>query len=170
MKETGPRGMRTTVLKALKRLDAFAVENLLDRGTPDICYADGLIELKVAVRPKRDGPVRVRKFTREQRCVILRRSRVSSNVRVLLLLEKDWFLLPGGWAAEQLGNVREEELWRNAERAWRGKLGDLELLQFLQARNFISLGLELGKHSEITHAPSRLVGIATNKWRAKKAV
>lgn len=165
MRENGHRGMRQKVVRALRALDAFPLENLLSRGTPDICYADGLIECKVADRPRRAGtPVRVPDFTREQRTTLLRRSRVTCNVRVLLLLGRDWILLPGGWAAENLGYVVEEELWRSAEAGWRGALDEEELRCCLRENDSFSRGTGPAPPSGKRPSTSGSRATVTRRW------
>jgi hypothetical protein len=54
MRENGRNGLRAKILEALRpTVAAFAVENVVDNGTPDVHCTFGWIELKVGVIPIR---------------------------------------------------------------------------------------------------------------------
>jgi hypothetical protein len=125
--------MRSRVVKGLRALDAVAVENPARPGTPDVNYIEGWIELKQLPRwpAKRDTVVKCSHFRTGQRIWIKRRARAGGQVHVLLQVGSDWLLLPGAWAAQNLGRVSLVELIENAERVWHGRLNTKELRQCL---------------------------------------
>lgn len=128
MKESA---MRQRVVRALRPLDAFSVENCVRAGTPDVNFTDGWIELKqVAKRPVRSTTtVRLPHFTPQQRVFLRKRWHVGGKAFVLLLLEGEWFLFDGCWAARCLGDVTYATLKTSALRYWLTGLNETELLE-----------------------------------------
>lgn len=121
--------MRARVLKALRPLDAIAVENMVGPGTPDVSYIGGWIELKSADRwPPRGGPLRLDHFTKEQRAWIRRHERRGGRVDVLLRVGREWILLPGGVAASILGDATRSELIEQSCEFWSRTPSDSLLL------------------------------------------
>jgi hypothetical protein len=87
-------------------LDAYAVENPMVPGMPDVEFVGGWVELKyVPNYPKRKyiTPIRIDHFTPIQRAWIRRRAKYGGRVFVVLRVEDDWFVLPGAKAANHLG-------------------------------------------------------------------
>jgi len=113
--------MRGKVVKALRGLDGFAVENPCLPGTPDLNYIDGWIELKWLPRwPAQErSRVSVPHFTPQQRLFLTERWRKGGSVFLLLQVRTDWLLFTGPVAAEHLGRVPRRELERVACAAWR---------------------------------------------------
>lgn len=106
-------GMRSKVVAALRSLDAVCVENAARYGTPDVNYVEGWLELKVLARWPR-GVVKVPHFTPQQRVWLKRRVRLGGSAHVLILVDKDWLLFDGSWAADKLGHVTKMEMFDNA--------------------------------------------------------
>lgn len=94
------------------------VENLLDRGTPDVDWAcwgsEGWIELKeLAEWPKRPSTiVRVPHFSDDQKCWLMDRGNAGGRVHLLLRVAKPrTYLLLDWWGAVTcLGKTTREEL------------------------------------------------------------
>lgn len=127
--------MRQRVVRGLRSLDAISVENSARAGTPDVNYVEGWIELKQLPRWPReeDAIVLCRHFRVGQRVWIKRRARAGGRVHVLLQVGRDWLLLPGAEAAEELGRVSRARLEEMAVRVWRGKIEMKELKRCLLA-------------------------------------
>lgn len=106
------RAMRQAVVRALKSLHAVSIENPCRPGTPDISYADGLLELKWARSwPKRpETPLTLDHYTPQQRLFHIKRRRAGGKMFVVLQVARDWFLLDGLAAAERLGYASRAEL------------------------------------------------------------
>lgn len=113
---------RRRIVEALRPLCAFAVENSVNDGAPDICTTAGWIELKVADRPVRAETV-VRVDMRASQRVWHRRWRehggrswtlteLSSNGPTALLLHD------GLWASAFLGQVDQLALGDSALAIW----------------------------------------------------
>ena len=113
--------MRGKVVKALKNLDGFAVENPCLPGTPDLNYIDGWIELKWLARwPVRAGSkVAIPHFTPQQRLFLRERWRKGGSVFLLLQVRTDWLLFTGPDAAEYVGRVPRAELEHRCCALWR---------------------------------------------------
>ena len=113
--------MRGKVVKALKGLDGFAVENPCLPGTPDLNYIDGWIELKWLPRwPVHErSKVAVPHFTPQQRLFLRERWRKGGAVFLLLQVRAEWLLFTGPVAAEHLGHVNRRELMSVCCSAWR---------------------------------------------------
>lgn len=104
--------MRQRVVKALKPLDAWSVENPCRPGTPDVNYIEGWIELKWCEKwPVRTvTPVRLPHFTPQQKLHLRRRWHMGGNAYLLLQVDQDWFLLNGEEAAMIVGQANREML------------------------------------------------------------
>jgi len=105
--------MRKKVVKILSDFDAFAVENPCLPGTPDINCTLGWIECKkMRAWPKRPGTI-VRldhSLTPQQRIWLNRRCKKGGRAYVLVQVERDFLLLWGTTAAEQLERLPKAEL------------------------------------------------------------
>jgi hypothetical protein len=112
--------MRSRVIQWLRTLNAIAVENPAQPGTPDVNYVEGWIELKKLHKWPKDGEgvVRVDHFTPQQRNWHLLRKRRGGRTHVLLQVADDWLLFDGGVAAMHLGRVSRRELERLALKHW----------------------------------------------------
>ena len=116
--------MRSNVVGLLKDagLDAMAVENPCNPGTPDVNLVEGWIELKQLPKwPKRGTTtVRIEHFTQVQRMWLARRWDKGGNVYLLLQVRQDWLLFSGEDAADHVGKATEAELGSTALRTWTG--------------------------------------------------
>lgn len=116
------RDMRKQLVKLLRPLGAFAVENgCTHPGTPDVAMATGWIECKATNQwPARETtPVRLdHDLTRQQRIWLLKWERVNGRAWVMLNVAGEWLLLEGPSAAEHLGKVTREALCSLAVRHW----------------------------------------------------
>lgn len=117
---TFERSLRKYVLEALKPLDACAVENSACPGFPDVEFIGGGMELKVLPDwPRRPSTiVRCPKFRPLQRNWLRKRWRAGGLALFLLRVDREHLLFEGEWAADNLGHVVREELYRNAVRSW----------------------------------------------------
>lgn len=125
---------RSTVVKALKKLDAVAVENPAYPGTPDVNYVEGWIELKWLRRwPERqDTIVRIDHYTNQQKIFAVRRRRAGGNCWLLLQVRNQWLLFDGAVAAIRLNKSTAKELHDAAEYVWPDGLNKEELLCCVQ--------------------------------------
>lgn len=125
---------RGRVVKALRHLDAFAVENRVRPGTPDVNYIGGWIELKWIKRwPKNAefSEVKIDHFTPQQRVWLKTRWRKGGRAFVLLQAAgQDWLLFDGETAAQILGRATRPELFARALMTWKG-LNEKELSTWL---------------------------------------
>lgn len=131
------RGMRHTVVNALKSLDAIAVENPARPGTPDVNYVEGWVELKWIRRwnaNANEAPVLIHHFTPQQRVWLMRRWNKDGNVWLLLEVGREWLLFTGDVAAASVGRVTRLELEKLAFRHWRNGLVRKELVSCLSRR------------------------------------
>ena len=127
--------MRSTVNRALKPLDAVAVENPVGPGTPDVNHNHGWIELKwLRAWPRREAtPVVIDHYTPQQRVWALRRRHRGGMVHLLLQCRREWILLDGAWAARHLGTSTRAQLIEGAERVWLRGLNGEELCEWLRS-------------------------------------
>lgn len=119
------RDMRGQLVKILRPLGAFAVENGgAHPGTPDIAYRDGWIECKATeqwpARPETqvqlDHPV-----TRGQRIWLMKWHRVNGRAFVMLNIASEWLLFEGLVAVSILGGKEggnRSELYVHALKVW----------------------------------------------------
>lgn len=122
--------MRARVTRALRSLDAIAVENGVMPGTPDVEFIGGWVELKSAsnwpARP--DSCLRVVHFNAEQRAWLRRRVRRGGKAWLLLRVRMEWLLFRGDVAADTLGLATRSQLVSSAVRHWPRTPNDEELL------------------------------------------
>lgn len=125
--------MRGKVVRALRPLDAMAVENPALPGTPDVNYIEGWIELKwLRAWPKRpDTVVRIEHFTKQQRVWHFRRRRAGGQSWFLLQVRREWLLLDGAIAAVIVNRATKLELIQNTELYWNQGLCEPDLANML---------------------------------------
>lgn len=117
---SGEKNQRRKVIKALRRLDAYPIENTVGVGTPDVNYVGGWIELKSCDEwPKKPlTPLRIDHFTTDQRLWLEKRWRAGGACFLLLKVAQDWLLFAGPVAAEFVGHVDKETLFHKALHVW----------------------------------------------------
>jgi len=104
--------MRGVVVRALRKLNAIAVENPALPGTPDVNYVEGWIELKklTAWPVQPETVVRIDIFTPQQRVWHIRRRLAGGASWFLLQCANEWLLLDGAVAALNVGLCTREQL------------------------------------------------------------
>lgn len=119
------RDMRKQLVKLLRPLGAFAVENGgAHPGTPDIAYVGGWIECKATEQwPARpDTPVKLdHDLTKQQRIWLMKWHRVNGVAFVMLNIDREWLLFQGMVAAGILGGSEggtRQELYEAALAKW----------------------------------------------------
>lgn len=122
-------------MKALRPLNAVAVENPACPGTPDVNYIEGWIELKWLrhwpVRP--ETIVRIPHFTSQQRIWHFRRRRAGGQSWFLLQVRKEWLLIDGAVAALTVNKSTRIELLHNTSAYWSDGLPESDLVDLLAA-------------------------------------
>lgn len=119
------------MVQALKSLDAFAVENPVGPGTPDINFIGGWIECKwLRAWPKRvETPVTLdHPVTPSQKVWLKRRIRRGGKAWVMLQCGREWLLFRGDVAADFLGISTRDELYKRAYRVWKTGLNVDDLI------------------------------------------
>jgi len=99
--------MRQQVVRMLKPQHAFAVENPVLPGTPDVNCTLGWIELKSVDKPKREtSKVNLDHFTAQQRVFLMKRWKAEPGSAWLLVKCGDiWLLYRGDDAAQKVGKA-----------------------------------------------------------------
>lgn len=101
------RDMRGQLVKLLRPLGAFAVENGgAHPGTPDIAYVGGWIECKATEQwPARaETPVKLdHDLSQQQRIWLMKWHRAGGRAFVMLNIDGEWLLFDGMVAAAGLG-------------------------------------------------------------------
>jgi len=121
IRQKGEQSMWRSLRPRMLPLDPHRIENSTEKGTPDVNYAHGWIELKYCKTwPKRAAtPLRIVHFTKEQRAWLERREIAGGLSWVLLKVgESEWLLFRGGVAAFELGNVNKERLYHLCTARW----------------------------------------------------
>lgn len=110
--------VRSKVITLLKPINAFAVENVVHDGTPDVCTVMGWIELKVSDWPKRESsPVKVK--MRPAQRIWHRNWRLhGGKAWTISKIGKTWVLHRGDWAAKHLGRVDKSRLIGESVALW----------------------------------------------------
>lgn len=129
--------MRGRVVRALRSLDAVAVENPAYPGTPDVNYIGGWLELKWLRRWPENAdtdPVLIRHFTQQQRVWLSRRCRRGGRAWLLLQVGQEYLLFDGEMAAEVVGRAPRGALLRSACKYWPRGLRSSELVECLTGR------------------------------------
>lgn len=123
-----------TLKKAIKELDPYRVENLLDRGCPDVNFVDGWIELKhVPKWPVRGGVVRIEHYTNEQRIWLMRRWRAGGKAFLLIQAEREWLLYTAP-QAQKVGELTVQEMRDWASVHWPRGLCSSDLVEILMLK------------------------------------
>jgi hypothetical protein len=131
--------MRHKVVKILKPIGGFAVENPCLPGTPDVNHWHGWIELKY----RRSWPIKVATIIRLHRFTIKQkrflRDRWNGNQDAYLLIQingSEWLLFKGNMVEPISRDYDREQLCKNAFRYWKttAKM-EQELVPCLQQRN-----------------------------------
>lgn len=125
--------MWTALRPELKGLDPVRIESPMTAGVPDVNYRDGWIELKYEERwPVRGGPLKLKRYTKEQRTWATRRAAAGGRVFLLLKVgEHEWLLFRGEVAAQVLGKLKRQELYAAVCARWMRKPRREELLAHL---------------------------------------
>jgi len=117
--------MRGQLVKLLKPLGAFAVENGgAHPGTPDIALVPGWIECKATNNwpAREDTVVRLdHDLTNNQRIWLIKWSKAGGKAWVMLNIDGDWLLFLGGTAARHLGKSTKLQLFGLALETWKRK-------------------------------------------------
>lgn len=139
MSETDQRGK---VVRLLRVLNAFAVENPCLPGTPDVNYIEGWVELKWL----RDWPARAdtivvfEHFTPQQRVWHMRRRAAGGRSWVLIQCKREWILLDGMVAALHLNSTTRQGLYDIASKHTTQGMDSEELQRWiLQKQNVYTL-------------------------------
>lgn len=125
------QGMRGRVTKALRVLDAIAVENPAHIGTPDVNYVGGWIELKWLRRwpVNEDTVVAFPHFTTQQRIFHIRRRQAGGACWVMVQCRREWLLFAGEDAALHLGKCTKQQMISLAHKVWPNGLVQKELVE-----------------------------------------
>lgn len=105
--------MRKNLVSCLRPLNAIAVENLVGIGTPDINCSVGWIECKwLRSWPKREATVvkLTHDLQKHQRLWIRQRRKAGGNAWVMLQCKKEWLLIEGIRACDNIGKVSRTRL------------------------------------------------------------
>jgi len=130
--------MRHKVLKVLKPIGAFPVENPCRPGTPDVNHWHGWIELKYRVGwPKRENTIiRLHRFTINQKRFL--RDRYNGNKDAFLLVRiggREWFLFKGNTVEPVGRELNRKEFCRHAYKHWTSTSDmEKEIIQCLQQK------------------------------------
>lgn len=121
------------VRKALRGLDPVRIENRLEKGTPDVNYVEGWLELKWERKIPRnsDNLFIIDHWTTEQATWHIRRSHSGGKTFVLIKISQEWLLLLGADAASYLNKTSLNELRKKVIGKWIKKLNDQELRNLL---------------------------------------
>lgn len=128
--------MRSKIVDRLDPIDAFAVENDVHDGCPDICTVMGWIELKIASWPKRaDSPVKI--ILRQSQKIWLRRwCAHGGRAWVFTKLLDTWTLHNGVYAYKEFGKADREELLSRAVQTWTSIPSRDDLIEALRGTNW----------------------------------
>lgn len=111
--------LRGIVISALRRYSAFAVENRVHDGTPDICSTLGWIECKCV------NKLPIRKTSKvgidlriSQQFWLRKWNHCNGSALVITVVCEEWFIHSGRWSAEYMVNSTEHQLRVNALKIW----------------------------------------------------
>lgn len=109
--------MRQKVCKALKSLDAVAVENPIRSGTPDVNFIGGWLELKwLRSWPKEEITiVSLPHYTQIQRRWAQRRFERGGYCGLLLQVGREWMLFKPPYSTTRVGRVNRDHLMRHCD-------------------------------------------------------
>jgi hypothetical protein len=127
--------LNTRILKALKHLNAFRVENACLPGTPDINFTHGWIEAKYLPRwPSKGGVVACRHFRPEQKAWHLKHALAGGVSYVVIQIDRTVLALDGKVAVMKLGSTTESELRALALGVWENKLDPVTFVKVMTER------------------------------------
>jgi hypothetical protein len=103
--------MRMDLVKQFKELHMKPIENSVGIGTPDVCYIDGWLELKILAEwPKRaDTVVKFKRYTKEQKLWLRTHWELGGRSFLVLKVGQEWLVWAGADAAV-CGSVTRSEL------------------------------------------------------------
>lgn len=119
--------LRSEIVKMLRPLRAFPIENNADVGTPDICCIAGFIELKLGTRPVSHQSRVVVDVRNAQKIWMSNWCRAGGKAWFLTIVDRLWLVHDGLWGADFLGKVTETTLKENAVWFYVGSPTDAEL-------------------------------------------
>jgi hypothetical protein len=103
--------MRSKLRLRLKDLHAKSIENKCERGTPDMAYIGGWMELKwLRGWPAKGGPVAIPHYSNQQRLWLKKHWSLGGNAFLVLQVGKEW-LVWAGCDAGIVGNLTKDELY-----------------------------------------------------------
>jgi len=126
------------IRKPLRPLDPQRIENRVGKGTPDVNYIGGWIELKQQDNWPKRPTTKVRldhDLTKEQRIWLRRREKKGGTAYVLLQVSRDYLLLSGGDAASLIGEATQAELREAAIHVWTSATLKENILECLRQNN-----------------------------------
>lgn len=131
------RDMRGQVVKMLRPLHGFAVENGgCHPGTPDIAYVGGWIECKAQDHwpAREDTPVKLdHPVTPQQKIFALKHAAAGGTCWILVTIAGVWMLFDGVTGARVIGDSTREELEACASRVWYSTPKSSDLIDALNA-------------------------------------
>lgn len=113
--------MRSIVVKMLRSLAAFPVENSVAQGQADVSCVAGWIELKVTQRPLLADQVVSIDMRPSQRVWHRKWRRHGGRAWTLTRVNgviPSWYLHDGAWAADHLGLTTEDGMRESCIRYW----------------------------------------------------
>ncbi len=128
--------MRSIVVKLLRPLAAFPVENSVAQGQPDVACVAGWIELKVTQRPSNDMMAVSVDMRPSQRVWHRKWRKLGGRAWTLTRVNASvpvWYLHDGEWAANNLGLVSERIMGVNARASWTHEPSSASLVEVLCA-------------------------------------
>lgn len=109
---------RIKIIALLKPVFAFAVENAVADGAPDICCPAGWIEVKLGKWPKTDrGAVKIA-LRPAQRIWMRNWIHHGGKCWTITIIENEWFMHNGEWARQFLGLCGELDFRASAVVSW----------------------------------------------------
>lgn len=113
------KSMRKTLVRILKPLHAFSIENGVGLGTPDVGFAGGWIECKSLDAPaKPDTPIRAEHFTPQQKIWLTKHWAAGGVALMMAKVGPWWILLDAPTAVELVGKVPLGKLIDECINAW----------------------------------------------------
>ena len=131
------KALASRVMPLLKPIDGVRIENMCGKGTPDVNFAGGWMELKQQDKwPKRANTIVKlhHDLSLEQRIWLDRRARKGEMTWVLLQVARDYLLFEGPVASDVIGHRTQQGLKDVAFRVWTSKEMKEELLSCLQQK------------------------------------
>lgn len=110
--------MRSRLVLRCKDLDMKPIENKVAKGTPDVNYIEGWLELKwLRGWPVKGGPVEISHYTNHQRLWLKRRWERGGRAFLVLQVKKEWLVFCG-CDALPVGTLNREQLYEIAICRW----------------------------------------------------